>query len=86
MYGQKLSSPSQFCLYLQNGDGPKMMMEYMYLSGLLCHLPQKPVMSWYLADAKKGAEGTADAKKLILNTQVYATVKDVMENALESRC
>ena len=30
-----------------------MMMEYMYLSGLLCHLPQKPVMGWYLADAKR---------------------------------
>ena len=43
-------------------------------------------MSWYLADAKKDAEGTADARKLILNAQVYATVKDVMDNALESRC
>ena len=86
MYGHKLSSLSQFCLHLQNGDAPKMMMEYMYLSGLLCHSPQKPVMSWYLADAKTGAEGTADAKKLILNAQVYATVKDVMENAFENRC
>ena len=73
MYGHKLSSPSQFCLHLQNGDGPKMMMEYMYLSGLLCHLPQKPVMSWYLVDAKRVPKELQMQKKLILNAQVYAT-------------
>ena len=34
---------------------------------------------------KKDAERTADAKELIWNVQAYATVKDVMENAFESR-
>ena len=34
---------------------------------------------------KKVAERTADAKELIWNVQAYATVKDVIGNAFESR-
>ena len=42
-------------------------------------------MSYYVVDAKKDAERTADAKELIWNVQAYATVNDVMGNAFESR-
>ena len=85
MYGHKLSSRSQFYLHQLDGDGPKMTMECMYLNGLPCHLLPKRVMSYYAVDAKKDAEGTADAKELIWNVQAYATVKDVMGNAFESK-
>ena len=36
-------------------------------------------------DTKKDAERTADTKELSWNVQAYATVKDVMRNAFESR-
>ena len=85
MYGHKLYSRSQFYLHQQDGDRPKMTKECMYLNGLLCHLLSKRVMSYYVVDAKKDAERTADAKELIWNVQAYASVKDVMGNALESR-
>ena len=85
MCGHKLSSRSQFHLHQQDGDGPKMTMECMYLNGLLCHLLLKRVMSYYVVDAKKDAERAADAKELIWNLQAYATVKDVMGHTFKSR-
>ena len=85
MYGHKLSSRSQFYLHQRDGDRPKMTMECMCLNGLRCHLLPKCVMSYYVVHAKEDAERTADAKELIWNVQAYATVKDVMGNAFESR-
>ena len=56
-----------------------------YVPKWTCLLLPKRVMSYYIVDAKKDAEKTADAKELIWNVQAYATVKDVMGNAFESR-